>query len=282
MTRSGRPNYGALTYRRAAKALRTHVMSVTSDIASHPEARITVPDGYKLLSGGAFDDWRTGNPNLLTASFSESDNTWRASGKDHIAAGPGTMTAYAIVTYDPDDIWDITQSSSTSSPAGEWPSQEVSVPGGYTMIGGGAQVHWSDPGNLLTASYPKDRVTWACVSKDHVQPSPATITAYVIGLKCNVSGLRILQTIQKSSSDPAERPTATASAPSGYVLVGGGAQTHWTTNGILLTASYPREVQADQGLAQPAWEARSTDHTVVDSGTIDVYAVSVKVVDEFA
>ena len=54
--------------RRAAKALRTHVMSVTSDSASHPEARITVPDGYKLLSGGALDDW-SGAGNLLTASF---------------------------------------------------------------------------------------------------------------------------------------------------------------------------------------------------------------------
>jgi hypothetical protein len=153
--------------RRAAKTLRTHIMSVTSDSASHPEARITVPDGYKLLTGGALDDW-SGAGNLLTASFPESDNTWRAGGKDHTHASPAKITAYAIVTYDPDDIWSITQRSITSGQAAH-PSQDVSTQDGYTMIGGGAQVNWSGSGNLLTASYPRDRITWACAAKDHLE-----------------------------------------------------------------------------------------------------------------
>lgn len=255
--------------RRAAKALRTHIMSVTSDSASHPEARITVPDGYKLLSGGALDDW-SGAGNLLTASFPESDNTWRASGKDHKEASPAKITAYAIVTYDPDDIWDITQRSSTSDQT-EHPTQEVSVQDGYTMIGGGAQVHWSGEGNLLTASYPRDGVTWLCAAKDHISPSSATITASVIGLKCNIGGLRVLQQIEKSSSNPENYPTASASPPAGYVMVGGGAVVNYSSVGNMLTASYPRDVRT--------WEARSKDQEQPDPATLDVYAISLKVED---
>jgi hypothetical protein len=254
---------------RAAKALRTHIMFVTSDSAGHPEARITVPDGYRLLSGGALDDW-SGAGNLLTASFPESDNTWRANGKDHKIASPAKITAYAIVTYDPDGIWDIRQLSATSGQAAH-PTQGVSVPDGYTMIGGGAQVHYSEPGNLLTASYPRDRINWACAAKDHLDSSPATITAHAIGLKCNVGGLRVLQHIQKSSSYSGNHPTATASPPAGYVMVGGGAMVNFSGAGNMLTASYPRDVRT--------WEARSKDHVEASPATVDVYCVSLKVED---
>ena len=39
------------------------------------------------------------------------------------------------------------------------------------------------PGNLLTKSYPENDHTWSASSKDHKELSPATITAYAIGLK---------------------------------------------------------------------------------------------------
>jgi hypothetical protein len=259
--------------RRAAKTLRTHIVYFTSDPASHPDARITVPDGYKLLLGGALDDWSEPG-NLLTASFPESDSTWRASGKDHLGVSPAKITAYAIVTYDPDDIWDIKQSSITSVQAGH-PSQDISVQGqdwqGYTMIGGGAQVNWSGAGNLLTASYPRDGITWSCAAKDHLAASSATITAYVIGLKCKVDGLKVLQNIQKSSSSPEDHPTASVSPSAGYVVVGGGARVNYSGAGNMLTASYPRDKQT--------WEARSKDHAQSDPATLDVYAIGLKVVD---
>ncbi len=84
--------------REAAKALRTGILSVTSAVTNHPEARITVPDGYKLVSGGARDNWN-GEGNLLTASFPESDNTWIASGKDHKESSPASITAFAIALW---------------------------------------------------------------------------------------------------------------------------------------------------------------------------------------
>jgi hypothetical protein len=257
-------------YRRhAAKTLRTHIMYETSESSNHPEARITVPDGYKLLSGGALDDY-SGAGNLLTASFPESDNTWRANGKNHIDASTAKLSAYAIVTYDPDNIWDVVQRSTTSTQAG-WPKGEASVPDGYTMIGGGAQVNWSGEGSLLTSSYPSNRITWTSSSKDHEKSSPATITTYAIGLKCNVGGLNLQQHIQKSSSTPGGHLTANTSSPAGYVMVGGGAFVNFSGAGNLLTASYPRDIRT--------WQARSKDHVDSCTATLDVYCVSLKVVD---
>ena len=41
-------------------------------------------------------------------------------GKDHVDASTAKLSAYAIVTYDPDNIWDVVQRSTTSAQAG-WP-----------------------------------------------------------------------------------------------------------------------------------------------------------------
>ncbi len=51
--------------RRAAKAFAAEILSVTSDVRNHPDARVTVPEGYKLLCGGALDNYK-GDGNLLS------------------------------------------------------------------------------------------------------------------------------------------------------------------------------------------------------------------------
>jgi len=110
--------------RKAAKAMRTQILSVTSEIASRPEAKVTVPPGYKLLSGGARNNWK-GRGSFVTASYPEvqgsnaAARTWVARGKDHLGAehydhywdcvfpDPSSITVFAIALYDPDDIWDV-------------------------------------------------------------------------------------------------------------------------------------------------------------------------------
>jgi MAC/Perforin domain len=258
--------------RRAAKALRTDILSVTSDVTAHPEARVTVPDGYKLVSGGARDNY-TGSGNLITASFPESDNTWRANGKDHINVDPASITAFAIAIYDPDDIWEVKIFESTSPNDEPYPVKEVTVGPDYVMVGGGAQVHWHGEGSLLFASYPKDRTTWRAHSKEHVKSSPAKISAYAIGLKCKVTGVKVQSDIRQSESYESSRPIATAAPASGYVMTGGGAVVRWigTPSTLLLTASYPRD--------QNIWEGQAKDHIVADTTVIDVQCIGLKVVD---
>jgi hypothetical protein len=127
--------------RKAAREFAPEIINVTSDVSNHPDARIVVPEGYKLLCGGALDNWK-GAGNLLTASFPEGDNTWRASGKDHgidgKGADPASISAFALAVYDPDDIWEarIFQSRPSASGGTE---QEVTVESGYVMVGGGAK-----------------------------------------------------------------------------------------------------------------------------------------------
>lgn len=61
--------------KKAANAVRPYILSVTSDPAqNHPTASVTVPAGYKLVSGGARVNWH-GAGNMLTASYPSSDNT---------------------------------------------------------------------------------------------------------------------------------------------------------------------------------------------------------------
>ena len=266
--------------KKAAKALRPHILSVTSDPAvSHPEARVTVPAGYKLVSGGARDNWH-GAGNMLTASFPSSDNTWTAFGKDHKAgyADAATITVYAVAIYDPDDIWEVKVFSSgpTTKTTG-WISRGVALEPGYVMVGGGAEVRYgNDTGTLLYASRPDGDNKWAAAAKDHEITSSATISAYAIGLRPNpnkVKGVKVLTKIAPpSTSGYSNRPEDTARPSEGYVMTGGGASLGWTGKaGLLLTASYPRDSNT--------WEGKGKDHVSGDSGFIEVYCIGVKVVD---
>jgi hypothetical protein len=258
------------TYRQlAAMSLRTHLMLATSpQPAPHPDVTVEVPNGYTMLSGGAFDDWSQPG-NMLTASYPSSNNAWRASGKDHRESSPARITAYAIVTKDPENIWDVAHFKSDLSAKVPHPSQNQSVGEGYKLIGGGAYVDYRGNGNLLTASYPDDQ-TWKCTSKDHMDGynDPAQIQAFAIGLKCNVAGIEFDRYINPNSgTDPTGYPVNTVTSRRNHVMVGGGAAVKTSGPGSLLTASYPKDTNT--------WEARAKHHYDASPATIDVYAIGI-------
>jgi hypothetical protein len=257
--------------RKAAKEFAPEILNVTSDVRNQPDARVVVPEGYKLLSGGALDNWK-GVGNLLTASFPESDNTWRGCGKDHgkdgWGADPASISAFALAVYDPDDIWEARIFE--SRPFGE--DQEVTVESGYVMVGGGAKAgSTTGPGTLLVASHPVagSKNTWHAQSKAHLEPSTGKITAYAIGLKCKVEGVKLQSAIATATSGKSGSPQAAAAPPSGYKMVGGGAAITFDRAGILLTGSYPTE--------DNRWEGRGKAHREPDNGAISVYCIGLKV-----
>jgi hypothetical protein len=256
--------------RRAAKEFTPEILTVTSEPGSHPDMRIVVPEGFKLLGGGALDNWK-GYGNLLTASFPESDNTWRGSGKDHSAADPASISAFALAVYDPDDIWEVKIFQSRPSPTSAHPEQEVAVEPGYVMVGGGAWVDWAGEGNMLFASHPtpENKAAWHAQSKDHLKSSPAKITAYAVGLKCKVEGVKVHSAIAIARSNKSNRPQAAAAPPAGYKMVGGGAALTFDKGGMLLTASYPNE--------NNQWEGRGKDHLEADGGIMTAYCIGLKV-----
>jgi hypothetical protein len=152
-----------------------------------------------------------------------------------------------------------------------YPEATLTVPDGYKILGGGARVNWSDPGNLLTVSFPKDARTWFAKSKDHGKGSPADIDVWAIAIydpknECEVK-------ILPQESAKAQHPFATAPVPEGYVLTGGGAQANWKTNGSLLSASYPN--------GSTGWVAKSKDHGSgnEEEATVTAYAIGIRAAD---
>lgn len=69
--------------------------STVSSSANHPIAQKSVPSGYLLIGGGAFDNY-SGYGNMLVKSYPKNSTTWYVEGKDHRRADPSTITAYAI------------------------------------------------------------------------------------------------------------------------------------------------------------------------------------------
>jgi len=255
-------------------------ISKTSPVEVHPDEVITLADlgveigadDYKLLSGGAVDNW-TGEGNLLTASYPQTLKAWEARGKDHHVNSPASVTVYLSAIYDPEDIWENKLFSQTSEKANH-PTAEVDLPAGWVLSGGGALVNYSGDGSLLTASYPKlaaDGMTpvgWVAASKDHQTGDPATVTAYAVGLKCNLEGITAQTLVSQATSAPEEWPVQSVSVGEGD-MVGGGAWDQWSGEGNLLTASYP--------LNDYEWEAKGKSHNLEDAARITAYAIGLVV-----
>jgi len=245
--------------------LTVHVFIQSGQIAQHPTAQVSVPQGYKLIGGGASDNW-VGQGNLLTASYPKG-NQWIAAGKDHQDPSPSYITVYALGLYDPDDDWEVTVAQQTSDPA-EHPQAVATLPQGYTLTGGGAFVDYgSGYGNLLTASFPNGDSGWEARSKDHLVADPAKITAYAIGVRARANNkLRLRQTIKSATGAVAPHPSAQVCLDSGWVLSGGGAIDNWDGEGNLLTASFPLNT---------CWMAKGKDHIDPSPASITVYAIGI-------
>lgn len=255
----------------AARHLQIRIFAISGPLASHPEAQVLVPKNYKLISGGARDNW-TGAGNLLTASFPSGDNTWVTRGKDHREGDVATVTSFAMAIYDNLDIWEVAHTEATGE-SGSHTTADVQlapdfVAKGGVLVGGGAFVNWQGAGNMLTASYPKDSTTWSANAKDHFESSPAPITVHAIGLRSKVEGVSIEMKIKPFTSPITSHPTAKTSPDSGFTLVGGGALVTYAGAGNLLTASYPE--------SSNTWVVSSKDHLEGSPATITAYAIGLK------
>lgn len=173
--------------------LRLQIFAATSDCAQHPTVTVIIPDGWHILGGGAFVDWEDGvctgpgSPgNLLTAMYPISETVWQVDSKDHLQPSPAQITGYCIAaqmqdgTPIPPGNWQIFSQTSQVAPH---PSAEVCVPDGWVLVGGGAKANYTGPGSMLFASFPNlFGNCWLAKAKDHLQPDPATVTAFAIGL----------------------------------------------------------------------------------------------------
>jgi hypothetical protein len=146
------------------------------------------------------------------------------------------------------------------------------------VVVGGGGISWNpaDPatpnGTLLTASYPSAALdAWLVSSKDHHYREPHVAAAYAIGLAIEGMSREDLRDAIHLSIEQThgQHPEATATLPTGFVLVGGGAKIDSPAGqGNLLTASFPAN--------ERSWTAKAKDHHYESIARLSVLALGLR------
>lgn len=249
------------------------IFEESSELATaYPKVEVNVPEGYKIIGGGAKVNWiHPGNH--LIESYPESTQKWIASARESQAPAPSTINTWAIALEDPNDEWEVEIFQDTSDVRAH-PNISKQIPENYILTGGGAKTHKGETnaGNFLTASFPRDSVTWEARSKDHNVSSPASLTVYAIGIKPKngVTNPYNSYIVSQTSNTAEPHPAFEVSLGSDFIFTGGGALLNWnqTGSGNLLTASYPNGTNI--------WRGEGKDHFVPSPSTITVYAIGVR------
>src|SRR6059058_2815111 len=151
--------------------------AVTTDPPEpNPHIAPNVPGDFRILGVGAAVD-PPDAASFLTAMWPVSSSEWDVAAKDHIVPSPARVTAFCIAASS-------IVADTTPAPV-HHPEADAVLPAGFVLVGGGARVNWNpatDAGSLLYASHPGTGQSWHAAAKDHMIPSPATVTAFAIGL----------------------------------------------------------------------------------------------------
>ena len=200
----------------------------------------------------------------------DSGTTWTVASKDHLEVSQARVVAYCIAAQMKDGTpisLDNYKIVSATSAVAAHPTQQVDLPAGFTVVGGGARANYGGLGNMLFASYPTVGLGgWVGSAKDHLQSDPATITVWAIGLReafLKNAGM-LVSSFNSTSSIAANHPRHTFVVPD-FHLTGAGARVNWSGLGSLLTASFPQDRQTVV--------AEGKDHIQADPSTITAYAV---------
>lgn len=250
---------------------------VSYSTGAHPSVICNVPSDYVCVGGGAYADYGDGWGALLTESRPNSLTGWAGSSKDHIKDNVHVLKVYAVgmklSNIDPAVIRKNMIIRSNISQTAQHPQTSVSLPEGYTLIGGGARVDYgSNWGNMLVSSYPMSSTTWNASSKDHIECSPAYITAYVVGIKSTIPNFGELQIIQKEigTEGPVEigKIISNANCDSNYVVTCvGGKSTYGNGWGRMLFGLEPLGDYV---------KISSKDHIKQSSGFLTGYLVEIR------
>jgi hypothetical protein len=246
-----------------APPIAVEVFTKTSRALPHPEVRVEVGNLYRLIGGGCRSDW-TLHGHLLTASYPDG-NAWVCQAKDHGEPESATVSAFALAV--PASLGLDVRIRESTGARDAHPTARAPVEPGYVLIGGGCRDNWrsAEPGNLLVDSYPASDA-WVCEGKDHVSSSPATITAFAIGVKSDQYSVIVRDSL--SAKAPHPHALASVQAP-GTALVGGGCDVTYGGDGNMLTASFP-EFEAG------GWQCRAKDHGKPDPGTVRAFAIGLR------
>lgn len=237
---------------------------------AHPEAQVYVEKGWKVISGGA-DVRYYGDGQLLTKSYPiitrDGPIGWKVASKDHLESDPGRIQAFAIAAWDPFNALDIVMNISRSSILSN-PTATAPIPSGYAVVGGGADVHYIEPGSMLVRSYPSTVQSWNAMSKSHLQHSLSHLDTYAIGGRYREGPIFITR-IRIARFGPARQPSGVLRATTGHVFLGAGAQVSRGGAGNMLVSIVPssdgKEIYAS-----------SKDHLKSDPQQLTIYGIEIQ------
>ncbi len=239
--------------------------AVTTDPpAPHPHIAPNVPADFRILGVGAAVD-PPDAASFLTAMWPVSSSEWDVAAKDHIVPSPARVTAFCVA-------------ASNIGGNDYFIAQDTTPAPEPHLVGGGARVNWNpatDAGSLLYASRPGTGQSWHAAAKDHMIPSPATVTAFAIGLSrrfLDDAGLTVVRMRAESMTQVASPEASCGVNDAAATLIAGGAETHWSGPGSLLTQSGLMPSAA--GPRPWLWAARGTEHQAPDPSTVTSWALA--------
>lgn len=164
----------------------------TSSAAPHPTGQTGLDSNTYAMLGGGFKVDYHGWGNMATASFPYGGNsqhpstTWKTASMDHTNPDPASIETWAIGLKLNLPIGHVlSQVSMWTSSQASHPNATVTLPSGYALTGGGAEVHYHGWGNMLWNLQPSADVnpSFTAGSADHEDPDPSTLDVYALGIK---------------------------------------------------------------------------------------------------
>jgi hypothetical protein len=170
--------------------------------AEQPRSEAILPAGFVMTGGGCNVEFPNNAPgSLLTGSFPATftDSTgalrskWVCIATDHDVTNMAGLGAYVIGVQPANANIRMPKMCISQAVSGVAAHPAVQVgntcmPNGSGQITGGGAVT-SGPGQLLTASFPVysnvPATLWEARSKDHIHPSPGTVTAFAVVVDFN-------------------------------------------------------------------------------------------------
>jgi hypothetical protein len=249
-----------------------HTIIVTNQVSgNHPLVDVTIPSDYLLVGGGAVVTPEQGTPGaLLTASYPDANlRTWHAASKDHILSYYHTLVGYAIGLKLDGVPRDILRQYVNLDSASNGPLNITGVSfgpnNGSVVIGGGAKVTWTNPGNLLFACYSSHLVGILAASKDHIEVSPAILTGYYISIQPVIPNFGTLdfQALTNTTTVNSGYGVTSINIPDGWVLTCPFGNCTYRGVGRMLSGIKPGTKQIT---------IISKDHAQADGGDTEAYA----------
>lgn len=270
----------------------------------HFRGELTLPPGYKALSGGVAGlSQKEGN--FVVASYPSVTGegrqqrwSWHARMKDIKFASKVAHAITVVALHDPDDLWDVQIFTKQASDRRSRHVIALPPPGDYLLTGCGGEVDVFDNVALQACGFahPDGRPPAAherqCQvvirSADLTAPSPHTLKAYAIGLRAR-AGTPLqadYQYYRFGAVSHHDRTVTHALHPGGdesvrSTMIAGGACLTDQEMAHCLTGSRPVVANAAAGGAAGvyAWQATSKDHEKVQASAMTVYTLGLSNVE---